>query len=49
MEGCKTLSEIENSYYDDPIAVEEKPIIIREESFTRPEWHAWVYGGARRN
>ena len=45
--GCTTLVEIDATA-DRPIEeAPEKPDYHREESFTRPSWHARVYGGVR--
>lgn len=45
----KTRTLIENSY-EDPIAPAEvlKIESTHEESFPRPEWHKYVYGGVKR-
>lgn len=42
----------DNPFYDAQVKKAnhrpDEPLIIHEdESFTRPDWHAWVYGGAR--
>lgn len=47
IEGYKTRAGIIGSYIGDEIHDKHKPVIDREETFIRPEWHAWVYGGDR--
>lgn len=48
LEGYRTLDAIINSFQD---AIDDKPAkyIDREETFTRPDWHKYVYGGQKRN
>ena len=44
-----TLEQIRFSYEDGEIEeVKVKALGIREDSFVRPDWHAWVYGGMQR-
>jgi len=47
--NLRTFTEIIASF-DSPVhekeVVEKK--VVHEESFERPDWHAWVYGGVRR-
>lgn len=46
----RTLEQIRLSYEDAEIKeAKEKELIERQESFPRPDWHAWVYGGMRRS
>jgi len=43
--GFRTLGNIK-CQYDAPIEEPPlKPILDRKETFVRPAWHAWVYGG----
>jgi len=46
--GYRTHAEI-CSMDDDPVVDNEKPLYDREESFPRPAWHKYVYGGQRRH
>jgi len=44
-----TLEQIRLSYEEAEIKeAKEKKFTDRQESFPRPDWHAWVYGGMRR-
>lgn len=47
IEGCKTRAEI--IAYDDAPVHYRKPKTVKDAdySFTRPEWHKWVYGSGR--
>lgn len=50
MQGYRTLDEIERSAADmveDEKKIEPKPAAEHVDVFNRPDWHAWVYGGAR--
>jgi hypothetical protein len=45
--NLRTRADIEGSY-DAPVEIEEKKEIHHhKESFDRPNWHKWVYGGAK--
>lgn len=49
--NLRTLTNIIGSYEDAPIEFkEEKTTLATEEGyhFVRPEWHQYVYGGAKR-
>ena len=48
VEGLKTFAEIVGSYDDAPVLKpKEKGVKDADYSFTRPEWHRWVYGAGR--
>ena len=47
--GLKTLADIAGSYEDESIkTIRVEKGQEREESFTRPEWHKYVYGGVKK-
>lgn len=48
LQGYQTWDEITASMEDDVELPPEKPDLHTEESFPRPNWHKWVYGGQRR-
>lgn len=48
VKGLRSKAEIAASIELDIEEKPDKPEILREETFIRPDWHAWVYGGARR-
>lgn len=52
MAGCRSLLDIINTIEKEEVVSlplkTRKPDMGREESFERPEWHKWVYGGQRR-
>lgn len=49
---CRSLMDIDNTLEEDEAAraIETTAIQVqdRDETFPRPEWHKWVYGGQRR-
>lgn len=47
----RVVADIIGSYADgSPVKLpKEKPINNRKDNFDRPNWHKYVYGGARRN
>lgn len=47
--GFRTIADIVGSYDAGIIKVLVKPENGETETFTRPEWHRFVYGGARHN
>lgn len=49
MAGCKTRAEILATLPEDiPIKQRYEPEPDRVETFERPEWHKWVYGGQKK-
>ena len=50
LSDMRTMAEIVNSYDGDikPASKSEEVTGIREETFTRPAWHKYVYGGVKR-
>ena len=48
VEGFRTLADIAGSYDGSIEEAPEKPVAMREESFPRPVWHGYVYGGQKR-
>ena len=45
---CRSLADIEATIDDNAVEYREpKTIAKREESFSRPDWHKYVYGGMR--
>lgn len=46
--GYRLLADI-CSMDDDPVSeIDAKPLLDYEESFSRPTWHKYVYGGVKR-
>ncbi len=47
-----SLRSAYNCLYDEygmkAARVEDIPVVRKEETFVRPEWHRWVYGGCRK-
>jgi hypothetical protein len=48
MAGCRSLDDILATIEEPEIRQLPEKVLDREETFERPAWHAWVYGGQRR-